>query len=200
VALAVVALVLAIGAFVVAADLRAWDADLRRGDARFATAPVRARWSSHHRLPKAPVERLLSVRDDLALRRAVQAFVVAARTPRGFDNGDRQRRARAAAEAALADVAADAPRAAASQAENLLGVLVFTGGRVAGGATADERSQAAFVAAVRLDPTNAAAKFNLELVLRRQRATGTRTGPNAGTGTRGSARRGAGAGTPGRGY
>jgi hypothetical protein len=71
---------------------------------------------------------------------------------------------------------------------------------VTGGLTADDRAQDAFDAAIRRDTSNTAAKENLELLLRRTRATSTRHGAGNGSGSRGQGRRGAGAGTPGRGY
>ena len=56
--------------------------------------------------PAASRERALALDDDLALRRAEQAYAVARATPRGLDNGARQARVRATAELALADAAA----------------------------------------------------------------------------------------------
>jgi hypothetical protein len=125
---------------------------------------------------------------------------VAVTTPRGFDQGAAQSQARAAAEVRLSDVAAGPRAAAASQAGNLLGVLVERAGNVAGGITADDRAQAAFAAAVERDPANAAARYNLELLLRRTKAKETRHGAGNGAGSRGRGHKGAGAGTPGRGY
>ena len=108
---------------------------------------------------------------------------------------------RGAAEAALADVAAsnDAP-AHASQAFDLLGILAFSDSTSGRRATPVERSLAAFDNAVRRDPGNTAAKYNLELLLRLLEAEGERRGPNPTPGPRGSGRRGAGTGTPGQGY
>ena len=68
------------------------------------------------------------------------------------------------------------------------------------GETPDELSRDLFETAVRLDNANVAAKFDLELAVRRLRAVGARTGPGQGSGPRGGGRRGAGAGLPGRGY
>ena len=73
-------------------------------------------------------------------------------------------------------------------------------GRVTGGITADDRARSTFEAAIRRDPGNTAARYNLELLLRRTRATSTRQGPGNGSGALGHGRRGAGSGTPGRGY
>jgi hypothetical protein len=151
-------------------------------------------------LPGDPARTLLALGDDLALRRAVRSFLVAEATPRGFDNGVTQTRVRSGAEIVLSDLAAHGSPAQASQAGNLLGVLVARAGRVTGGVTADDRARAAFEAAIRRDPSNVDAKYNLELLLRRTKATSTRQGPGSGSGALGHGRRGAGSGTPGRGY
>jgi hypothetical protein len=195
------ALVAAAAVLAVAAhDVLAWSSAMKDGDARFRTGSVAATWRAHTWLPGDRARRLLALDDDLALRRGVQAFVTAARTPRGFDNGETRARVRSGAEVALEDLAAHAGPKAASQAGNLLGVLVAGTGQVVGGITADDRARAAFEAAIRRDPENAAAKYNLELLLRRTRATATRQGPGSGSGSLGHGRRGAGSGTPGRGY
>jgi hypothetical protein len=199
-ALAAGAAALAVGALLLADDVRSWDEALREGDARLAQAPAASRWQGDAVLPGDPARRLLGLGDDLALRRALRAFLVAERTPRAFDGGLRRTRARSAAEAELAEVAAGGQRRHGSLAQNLFGVLVFRTGRVADGSTGEERSVAAFETAVRLDSGNADAKHNLELLLQRARARGTREGPGTGSGPRGTGRRGAGAGAPGRGY
>ena len=74
----------------------------------------------------------------------------------------------------------------------LLGVLAASGGRSAAGETPDELSRNLFETAVRLDNGNVAAKFDLELVVRRLRAVGVRTGAGSGLGAarRRAARRG----------
>jgi hypothetical protein len=198
---AVVVLVLLAAVLAVAAhDALSWRSAFSRGDAQLASRPASAQWRASPLLPGDPARALLALGDDLALRRAVRAFLVAEATPRGFDNGVNQTRVRSGAEIVLADLAAHAPAARASQAGNLLGVLVAKAGRVTGGVTADDRARAAFEAAIRRDPSNVDAKYNLELLLRRTKATSTRQGPGSGSGALGHGRRGAGAGTPGRGY
>jgi hypothetical protein len=188
-----VVLVLAAAVLAVAAhDVLSWRSALGR------TTPAAVRATPW--LPGDPARRLLALDDDLALRRAVQAFLVAQATPRGYDNGVTRTRVRAGAEVVLSDVAAFGTPARASQAGNLLGVLVAGGGSVTGGVTADDRAREAFENAVRRDPANADAKYNLELLLRRTRATASRNGPGTGSGALGQGRRGAGSGTPGRGY
>ena len=194
--LALLAVVLALAAH----DAVSWRSTLRRGDARLASTPANARWRASPLLPGDPARAFLALGDDLALRHAVRAFLVAEATPRGYDNGATQTRVRSGAEIVLADLAAHGAAARASQAGDLLGVLVAKAGRVAGGVTADDRARAAFEAAVRRDPSNVDAKYNLELLLRRTKATTTRQGPGSGSGALGHGRRGAGSGTPGRGY
>lgn len=181
---------------VIAHDARAWRDALKTGDAIYARAPARARWIADAWLPGDPVGRALGASRDVELRRAVQLYVAAIEARRGFDAGETRLRARSAAESALAAVAAQASPAAASQANDLLGVLQA----LDRSGTGDELAVSSFRTAVRADPSNLDAKVNLELALRRVRATQVRHGPGTGSGARGTGRRGAGSGTPGRGY
>ena len=177
-------------------DARSWRDALRSGDEVYSQAPARARWTAGTWLPVDPVGRAVDASRDVDLRRAVQLYVAAVHARRGFDAGETRSRVRSAAESALAAVAAKGSPAAASQANDLLGVLQALGPR----GTEDELAVASFRTAVRVDPSNLDAKINLELALRRLRSTQVRHGPGTGTGTRGTGRRGAGSGTPGRGY
>jgi hypothetical protein len=199
-AIAATAVGLAAGAVALARDVGSWEDALRAGDAVLSRSPGRADWEADPIGPRDPAGRLLGVGDDVELRQALRAYLVAEQAPHGFDLGERRARARSAAEVLLSDVAAANDGAPASQAANLMGILVHRTGRVADGTTAEDRSIAAFETAVHIDPGNPDPKFNLELMLRRARATGVREGPGAGSGPRGPGRRGAGAGTPGRGY
>jgi hypothetical protein len=191
-----VAVVLAIGGH----DVLSWRSAMSRGDARLRTHPVTAYWKAGTWLPDDPARSVLGLDDELALRRGVHAFVAAEGTPYGFDNGENRTRVRSGAEVVLEDLIAHAGARDASQAGNLLGVLVARGGRVTGGISADDRAREAFETAGRRDPANTAAKYNLELLLRRTRAKASREGQGQGSGALGHGRRGAGAGTPGRGY
>jgi hypothetical protein len=177
-------------------DARSWQDALRTGDELYAQAPERARWSAERWFPGDPAGRAVHASREVELRRAVQLFAAAAHARRGFDNGESRARVRSAAEAALTGVAAGAASPAASQANDLLGVLQALGPR----ADADELAAASFRAAVTEDPSNLDAKVNLELALRRLRAAAVRRGPGNGAGPGSSGRRGAGSGTPGRGY
>jgi hypothetical protein len=192
----VAVLLLAAGLAALAHDLRRWDEGIERGDRAYAGAPSGARWAAAPWLPGDPAGAILGVEPRLELRRAVQSFTRAVDVPQGIDNGERRARARAAAEVALARVAETGDAEAASQASNLIGVLAETD--LEGPTTS--RGRAAFAAAVRADSENQAAAYNLELILRRARVVGTREGPGSGSGARGPARRGAGAGAPGMGY
>jgi len=185
---------------VLAHDLRGWDLALARGDGGFERRPAEARWGASSWLPGDPVRDALAVDDDLRLRRAVQAYVIAAGATPGLDNGARLARTRATAEIALADVTAHGSPSQASQAGNLLGVLVATADRAPDAAATEDRAGETFGTAIRADPANADAKYNLELILRRIRVVGTREGPGNGAGNRGDSRRGAGSGAPGSGY
>jgi hypothetical protein len=192
--------VLAVAVALLAHDVGAWGAAIRQGDDTTPAAAGAGRWRPSTVLPRSLSGRLLEVDDDVALREAIRAFAIAVHTPRGFDNGRARADVRARAEAALSDVAARAAPAAASQADDLLGVLAGSGGRIIGGVPPEDRSRGYFEEAVRLFPANTDAAYNLELVLRRERAVGIRRGPSQGSGPRGTARGGAGASAPGRGY
>jgi hypothetical protein len=188
--LAAVLVVVAVLLVATAHDVLAWRDALRSDAPRTA-----ANW-----VPGDPVRRAFALDDDLALRGAVRSFRVAFTTGRGFDNGLTRATRRSVAEVRLGDIAAHGSARDASQAGDLLGVLVVSGGTVTGGVTADDRARSDFETAIRRDPSNVAAKYNLELLLRRTRATATRQGSGNGSGTLGRGRRGAGSGTPGRGY
>lgn len=146
-------------------------------------------------------EHLLGTTDDVALRRAIATFVTAENTPYGFDNGANQARVRALAQGVLADAVSKSPPTQASQADDLLGVLSWGGIRAPVGAVDPaDRAVQAFTDAARLDPSNADARFNLEVALRSLQSTGVRHGPSPSSGPRGTGHSGAGAGTPGQGY
>jgi hypothetical protein len=200
------ALALVLGGLVLllAADVSRWRETMRADDLQYSPGTGAAPdWRVGSQIvPFGLAGRLLGVDDDAALRRAVLAYRSVTRS-HPLDPGT-ARRARSEAEVALANVAAESSGAQASQAADLLGILAFadsTSGGAVGRSSPVERSLTAFENAVRLDrDNNAAAKYNLELVLRLLRARGQRPGGTPSAGTRGGGRRGAGGGTPGRGY
>lgn len=197
VALAVVAVLAAL----LAADVRSWRSAITQGDAAYAVTPHRATWTPSTSLG-GMARTLLGVRSELEFRRALQLYGIAAATPDRLDTATELQSIKAQAEDALA-TATRGPHA--SQADTLLGILAFdavangTGSSGAGSSGADA-AIADLADAVRADPANAAAKFDLELLLRLTEAKGSRPG----AGTAGSfgkgGRRGAGGGVPGNGY
>ena len=119
-----------------------------------------------------------------------------------FDNGVSATRARAAAEVQLVDAERRNIGRAASLAANLLGVLEFDDSvrRATNAPAPVERSLAEFENAVRADPANVDAKYNLELLLRSLQAKGVRPGQTSGVGNAPGGHQGAGSSPPGRGY
>ena len=88
-----------------------------------------------------------------------------------------------------------------ARADVLLGVLAFgTSSAPVGVAQPGQRSVDAFSEAARLDPSDVAAKFDLELALRALAPVGTRPGSNPSAGGQGRGNKGAGAGLPGSGF
>lgn len=178
----------AVLAALLAADVRSWRSAVVQGDAVYAVAPGAATWSPSTTLGGA-AGALLASGPDVRFREALQRYALAASTPDRLDTAVELQTRRSQAENALATVSRGRH---ASQADTLLGVLAFESS--ADSAIAD------FTDAVRADPANAAAKFDLELLLRLTAAHGSRPGAGpAGSFGRGG-RRGAGGGVPGAGY
>jgi len=203
--LVAVAAVLLAGAAVLslAADgvLRAGSA-LRAGDTAFVGTPADAVWAAGG--PFGGLGRgLLGVDDDIRYRRALQLYATIAEQSQSFDNGVARSHARGAAAAALADVERrDRDLRRAARAAVLLGVLAYSGPAARSGQepSPTDRAIAEFTNAIRLDPANATAKTDLELILRLLVARGERAGRNPGGFGPSSSKQGAGLGTPGRGY
>ena len=193
--LALLLIVLASGAALLAGDVRSWRDTFGRDDAVSGLALGAPRWQPAVDFPFAAAASLLGVGGDRQARLAIQGF-------RSLDTGSATPSYRAAVESALAVVAAGPDRLRASQASDLLGILAF--GDIAQGGTVDqgqaEASASAFENAIRLDPSNTTAKFNLELVLRLFAAQGERIGPGTGADAHSTGKHGAGGGSPGSGY
>jgi hypothetical protein len=88
----------------------------------------------------------------------------------------------------------------AAQARTLLGVLAYRTAAAGGDETQVDAAASDFEDAIRAAPSYEPAKYDLELVLRLGAAHGSRRGPGSGSGVGSTGRRGAGGGTPGRGY
>jgi hypothetical protein len=198
------------------ADVRRWQRAVVRGDARFqvmpaaasefgniATPPV-AHWNVPHGVLADTAKQLLGLGDDLAFRRALALYRSANPNPNeqaqfGSDPELPARRIRA--QQALTAVSKEAPdRRVRSRATNMLGILARTGPTP--NDPAEERNQiltaiGLFRAAIKLDPRNADAKFNLELLLQDPQTevfVGTSPNGNPDAGKRG------GTGSAGQGY
>ena len=198
----VLAVVLAVGAVIVAllaAGVHASGSALRNGDVVYAATPSRATWSTNAIFGGAG-ETLLGVRDDVAFRHALQQYVNASKLHLRLDNAVDVESQRGRAQDALEGVARDADAQRKSQALTLLGVLAY---RAAASGSSQSQVDAAisdFTDALRADPGNADAAFDLELLLRLTTAHGSRVEPGQGGGFGHTGRHGAGGGQPGNGY
>lgn len=157
-----------------ALDARTWQSTMERDDLRFRAIPAhRDLWKPAVLLPADPASALIGTSSTLRWRRAVQYFEY---SRLGVDPGLRQDvpTIRANAQDRLQSLIRQAPdpqqRGAAA---NLLGVLVVTTPAEGGDLNAVEqilaRARDYFQEAIAIDPQNADAKENLELVLRLQR-------------------------------
>jgi hypothetical protein len=206
---ALVLLALAGAAALLASDVRAWQRAIAGDDALLAVSPAKAAWQPPTRVPYSLAERALGLHDDVAARWAIALFRRTVGVEQRLDSGEQTQAQRGRAEAALAEIARDPNRARASQAETLLGVLIFTDlspsenlFEPSAGPAPDQVQESVgdFQNAVRDDPGNLTAKYNLELVIRTLAAQGTRVGSAQQSGAGSTGKRGAGGGVPGQGY
>lgn len=186
-----------------AVDVRRVDASFRASDLAYREQPGKNElWRPRRILPFDAAGRMLGVGDDVAFRRGVRLFRVSAGNPNlyldsRFDPG------RGRAQITLTRVAfSDEDGARRSRAENFLGVIAF------GSALRDQSSRetflvnatAAFQAAIRDDPENGEAKYNLELALIWLEAVDFDNSTSSGGRRRGGFGTTAGAGSSGTGY
>jgi hypothetical protein len=199
-------LALAVGLGLLALDVsRSRDA-LVQGDVEYLVTPQKADlWNADTVIPRDLAVRMIGTEDDVELRRAVRAVLLARLADPSVSISDPAiALLRNAAQARLDYiVASDASPADRSRAAGLLGVLGLarliaeTQDRVA----ALSSTVANLQLAIELDPSNQDAKYNLELALQRSRGiqlTEGAGGQNPSPGGSGSS--GAGAGDPGSGY
>jgi hypothetical protein len=203
---AVICLALAVGLGLMALDVsRSRDA-LVQGDVEYLVTPQKADiWNADTVIPRDLAVRMIGTEDDVELRRAVRAVLLARLADPSVSVSDPAiALLRNAAQARLDYiVASDASAADKSRAAGLLGVIGLarliseTQDRVA----ALSSTVANLQLAIELDPSNQDAKYNLELALQRSRGiqlTEGAGGQNPSPGGSGSS--GAGAGDPGSGY
>lgn len=201
-ALRLVAIVLlaavAVVAGLLAGDVRAWPVALERGDAEYSIAPRRADWTPATQLGGL-AETLLGTADDVAARDALRRYQEVAGLQEHLDDALEVQTQRVAAINELDRVAGSADPELAAQARTLLGILVFGEASEGGGVSQTNAAIADFTDAIRVDPGDTAAKFDLELLLRLSAAHGHRRGGLANAfGNTGHA--GASGGAPGSGY
>jgi hypothetical protein len=210
---AAVMLVAAVFLVLLARDAWHWQRAVEDADARARLVGVGPdAWSADTALPSGVTERLLGLEDDLRFRRiATRALHAASSTP---TSGSPKQRA--LLETALARlVRRDPDKARASRAADLLGVLLYRDPPPPDDApnayldpsqtgpssqqTPEQKATAQFETAVRLDPLNANAQANLELMLRQPQPPSQQGTPQAGAGER-FGNKGSGARPPGRGF
>lgn len=199
VALAAILAAAAVLAALLAGDVRGWRSALSAGDAVYAANPPRASWQAHESLDDV-AKSLLGVGDDVQLRRALQLYVDASKLHLRLDNATEVEDARATAQDALERAARAEDGRRASQALTLLGILAFRASASGGAQSQVDAALSDFGDAVRADPQNEAAAYDLELLLRLTSVHGTRVQPGQGGGFGRTGRRGAGGGQPGSGY
>jgi hypothetical protein len=197
---AVVLVAVAVFAALLAADLRAWPLALERGDASAVVSPRHATWTPSTHLGGLAGS-MLGVGDDVALRHGIALYREVTGQREFLNNELDVESLRELAERVLGGPAASADSSIASQARTLLGILAFgASARGGGGASQTEAAIADFSDATTLDPSNTAAKFNLELLLRLSAAEGSRKQSSATTGFGSTGRHAGAGGSPGSGY
>ena len=181
-------------------DIRRWPETIRKGDVQMRVAPQKGDpWKSPDRLPFGLARRVVSVDDDLVFRRALRFYLLSRPRFRArfsvtfippIDGARRRMRA-------IMD--SDAERRDRSAAANFLGVMVLD---VRGFSDVSYLRQGIrfFRDAVRLDPTDEEAKFNLELQLARSPEPPKRSRERGTRGRQTSNTEGAGSVLRGRGY
>jgi len=165
-------------------DTRAWQSSVRRDDIRFrAILDHGGLWQPKTILPGDPAGLALGTKDTIAWRRALQSFwsTHIGANPQSQEDLPKLR---AQAQSQLLDLTSSGKTAAErSGAANLLGVLVITTPVSAGSQSEQlqvlKQSVDYFQRAIELDPTDTAAKENLELVLRATRPGKGRLGRDA---------------------
>jgi hypothetical protein len=163
----VILLALAAIAALIARDAAAIRHGMERGDLAFEAQPAAERlWRFETSIPYA--DRLFGIEDDLVYRRALRTFAVDDR--RAQNPYDFSRPAfRAEAQAALGNAERSGLDAARrSKLATLAGVLLFDEAvnDPVNGPNLIRQSLAHFQRAVRIDPTNSEAKYDLEFMLR----------------------------------
>jgi hypothetical protein len=187
----------AVLAALLAADVGAWRSALMSGDTVYAATPSRATWRADAKVG-GTAKSLLGIDDDLRLRDGLQLYTNAAKLHLRLDNAVDVESARGRAQDVLEPLARD--RRKASQVLTLLGILAFQTSAAGGTQSQVDAALSDFADAVRADPGNEDAAFDLELLIRMLAAHGSRVEPGQGGGFGRTGHRSAGGGQAGAGY
>ncbi len=179
--------------------MRAWPVALERGDAAYAIAPRSAQWTPATHLGGL-AETLLGTADDVAARAALKRYRQVAGLQEHLNDALDVQTQRAGAINALDGPASSSDPQLAAQARTLLGILAFTEAAEGGGVSQTDAAIADFTDAIRVDPGDTAAKFDLELLLRLTAAHGHRRGTGPANSFGNTGHLGASGGAPGSGY
>jgi hypothetical protein len=188
---------------VAAEDARRWPDSVRLDDVRFRAAPDRAEWRESDWAGAEAVRSLLAIDDDLEFRRLVAAFH---RQREGGRSNDALARLQAQAQletALRATERGDPDPLRRARAANMLGVLSFEAAISSprGAQALLDQTLGEFRNAIRVDPREEEAKYNLELVLALiERGDVRSTSERGGVGGQESEAGGAGLTDPGHGY
>lgn len=174
VVLGVLASAAAVFVLVVAADVRKWQTQLAADDARFQAYPASEDlWQTSTILPAGVAGRLLGTADDVRYRRAANSFFLARPFRRGHQLPELDA-ARGEAQVVLARLFGDeSDLRRRSHVGNFYGALslaVLQHQDLEQRVSTLEAAVATLQEAIRLDPTNEEAKYNLESAIRRLRA------------------------------
>jgi len=199
VALAVLLAGAAVVAVLLAADVRAWGSAVREGDVVYAATPSRASWTAKPTFGSVG-ETLLGLQEDVQDRLALQQYADATKLHLRLDNAVGVEGELGRAQDGLEQVARSDEPQRKSQALTLLGILAFRSAASGGTQSQVDAALSDFSDAVRADPGNSDASYDLELLLRLTLAHGSRVEPGQGGGFGRTGRRGAGGGQPGSGY
>jgi hypothetical protein len=172
--LGVLAAAAAVFLLVVATDVRKWQTQLAADDARFQAYPASEDlWQTSTILPAGISGRLLATGDDVRYRRAANAFFLARPHRRGHQLPELDA-ARGEGQVVLARLFGEqSDPARRSHVGNLYGALslaVLQHQDLEQRVSTLEAAVATLQEAVRLDPANDEAKYNLESAIRRLRA------------------------------
>lgn len=190
-------------ALLLALDVRRVHANLVSSDVAFASRPAeRSLWRPREVLPFGVARRLLGAGDDVEYRRAVRLYLLSNASSNSYLDPTLDA-ARGSAQVALTDIAvADPEVSRRSSAENLLGVIAFASAirDQSTRGTFLENAVAAFQTAIKDEPGNDRAKYNLELALAWLQATDLNGSTTSGGRRRGQFGGGSGTGNAGSGY